>query len=37
VLSLTGLTFTVFDDQGEELVGKGEAAAGRPGFDLDLD
>src|SRR6266480_8007954 len=36
VLSLTGLKFTVFDDQGEELVGKGKAAAGRPGFDLDL-
>jgi len=37
VLSFPVLKFTVFDDQLEELVGEGDAAAACPGLDLDFD
>jgi len=37
VLPFPVLTFPVFDDQLEELVGQGDAAATSPGLDLDLD
>jgi hypothetical protein len=37
MLLLPVLKFPVFDDQLEELVGKGDTAAASPGLDLDLD